>query len=366
MRSFGTIVSMCILTLLTASVSAQNDAAGGDDPGDIFAKPDSGDTAEETEADAPKKNSSGSSEMVMDAETIPQEDGSGQLVDADFLSLGGTAAWLDRNGLGAHAAVGGYTCAREYCNTILDVSILGSIAGTLGAFYKLNPNWSFFADLTFARLNTNFRDGGSDYNVADDNHGFVFSFLLGPSFHLPVKGWLDIYTNIGLGPVFLKETISGDEAHRWGGIDFQWGLGADLYFWSVGALKNFAIGPYMSFGFPIWIKTCDIQGGMENCKSPSELNDDTDGDLYFNEKPIFFQLGIEAKLHFSIGGKKDTPTSMEVTTKPASKEDNAKDGEEKEAAEKDGEDADADNADADADAGAEADADAGGDANWDM
>lgn len=320
MRSFCLIVISTLL--MTASVNswAQTDEKNkGTD--DLFGP--KGESSESTET-PDKKPAASSTEMVMDEENAGPLSGSDGKTDADFLSLGGTTAWLERNGFGAHLGLGGYTCSRVYCDTLLDVSILGSIAGTFGAYYRLNPNWSLFSDITISRLNTNYRSVRTD---TGDNHGVAFQLILGPAFHLPVKGWLDLYTTLGIGPIALRakvESNGGNFSHHWGGLDIEWGLGADFYFWSVGPLKNFSVGPYMKLGFPIWMKVCEVTD-VENCGKPSEM--DNQDSNYWDETPFVFQLGVEARLEFTVGGKDDTPKIAPMeddTTAPKAKEDSKK------------------------------------------
>ena len=346
MRSFGFALFMIFSSIVFVPFAY----AGDDDPGDIFATSSDEDNTSAT-TDEKKSGSSESSETIMDSETLlPRADASGRLIDANFISLGGTAAWLDRNGLGAHFGFGGYTCMREYCNTTLDVQFLGSISLILGAYYRLTPNWSFFADLTIAHLKTNLFNNDVDVS---DNRGVAVQFLFGPAFHLPVRGWLDLYTSLGIGPIALREKTSSDYKHRWGGFDIEWSLGANFYFWSVGVLKNFSVGPFIKFGFPIWPKVCVETAGEKYCDRPSNMDDQS---MYWKDTPFTFQMGLEARYDFSFTGKKATPVSAESTKMDAgdsrdkSKKDDAKkdkdddekkgDGEPGDAAEENGADAD--------------------------
>ncbi|MBN2526954.1 MAG: hypothetical protein JXR76_11225 [Deltaproteobacteria bacterium] len=243
--------------------------------------------------------SESSSEMVVDTEPTPKTDAEGRVIDADFISIGGTAAWLKRNGLGAHFGFGGYTCGREYCNTALDTSMLGSISLILGAYYKFNPNWSVFVDLTIAHLNTNFRD--NQYGDVGANRGVAVQFLFGPAFHLPVKGWLDLYTSLGFGPISLRVKTEGVDKvkHRWGGFDIEWTIGASVYIWSVGFLKDLSMGPFMKFGFPLWIRVCDEVDGVDvgGCQKPSDM--DNQDQMFWSEAPFTFQMGLEVRYEFS-------------------------------------------------------------------
>lgn len=349
MRSFCFVLLIIAMMTLTTASWAQSDeeSTGNDDPGDIFAKSDAAE--KKTEPDSKK---SGSSETVMDEETVNQQtDASGQLVNADFWSLGGTPAWLDRNGLGAHVALGGYTCGREYCNTTLDIAFFGSFAATFGAYYRLTPNWSFFGDITISHLNTNFRNVNQD---AGDNRGVAFQMIFGGSFHLPVKGWLDLYASLGIGPILLREKTDIDLQHNWGGFDIETALGADIYFWSVGFLKNFSVGPYMKIGFPIWAKVCEVTDVGDNCGKPSEMEDDSS--YFWTDSPLTFQMGFEARYDFSIGAMGKSPKAKEKPLAPPS------DNKAKDASKKEGDDNEK-KAQTDSD---ETDAEASGGANWDM
>jgi hypothetical protein len=136
-------------------------------------------------------------------------------------------------------------------------------------------------------------------DVTNDK-GFVFIFLLGAKFHLPVTGWLDPYLGLGIGPIILN--AKGDAAgsstrHSWRGFDIEMRTGANVYLWSVGALKNLSFGPYFKWDFAIWPKVCIKTSGDTVCSSPSEAASDT-GISAFNDKPFIFQVGAEAQYKF--------------------------------------------------------------------
>ncbi|MBN2714729.1 MAG: hypothetical protein JXX14_02675 [Deltaproteobacteria bacterium] len=357
MRSFGYALLLMNSIILVSSLAY----AADEDPGDIFddsSKDDGDSEAAENKSSATSDSNASSGETIMDAETLaPKTDASGRLIDADFISLGGTAAWLERNGLGAHLGFGGYTCMREYCNTTLDVSFVGSISIIPGIYYRLNPNWSLFADITFAHLKTNLRDTNT-YDV-NDNRGVAFQLLLGPAFHLPVRGWLDLYTSLGFGPIALREKTSSNYKHRWGGIDIEWTIGANFYFWSVGPLKNFSMGPFVKFGFPIWPKVCEVNDGQEACDRPSDMIDQS---LFWSDTPLTFQMGLEARYEFSFTGTEEKPVPAEAMqmddTDAKNKKDDAKsDGNKDKENGDDTKDTDDDSAGDDKDSKSDADAD---------
>ncbi len=310
------ISSVCSVLLLgliltyAVGVPAADDMSGGEEDSEgLFGTDNKGESGSGTTS---------SGETIMDSETLaPAPELNSEPLN--FLSIKGTNVWQERNGLGAHAGFGGYTCMREYCDTTLDVRMAGSLSLILGGYFRFNPNWSVFVDLTIAHLNTNFRDS-IYYNDVGDNKGIVVQFLFGPTFHLPLKGWLDIYTSLGIGPIALREKTSSGLKHRWGGFDFEWAIGADVYLWSVGVMKNFSFGPFMKFGFPVWAKVCE-EDDSDNCARPSDMENQEY--VFWSDTPFTFQMGLEARYDFTLFGnhpRKDplpmNATRMEAT--PAS------------------------------------------------
>jgi len=339
MRSLMTFVLVLSLTVLAGGVAAQDTEPAGDEPvagmdsfdDDEIPMKKSGAPAdgEEVAADGTAAPAEGpaaeGSETVMDAEVVEdkKEAESGRKVD--FIGLKATDVWFDRNGLGAVLGIGGLTCARDYCNSTLDAQIFGSIAGTVGAYYRLNPNISFFGDATFAYVNTNFNQVATGDTGSSKEGAFEFQFLLGAGFHLPVTGWLDLYATAGLGPILLRakaEAGGAEFTHHWGGIDIEMGLGADFYFWSVGFAKNLAIGPYMRLGFPIWPRVCAVAAGDGNeiCARPSNQPDRVD--YVWNKTPFIFHTGIEVRYDFGLEFGKTEPS--EKDDEPAAEEDKPK------------------------------------------
>lgn len=217
-----------------------------------------------------------------------------------FINVDAPQTWHARNGLGITAGFGGVTCGRDYCDSVLDVKIGGSITGTIGAYYRLIPNLVFFGDATFGYVNTNVGVIGST-DTSKDN-GFLFQFIAGGAFHVPMKGWFDPYIGLGIGPIILnsKAEAAGEEFKTsWRGFDIEMRVGANIFLWGVGPMKNFSFGPYLKFGFPIWAKVCQESFGDKTCNTPSDWASQ-DADTPWDEKPFMFQVGIEARYGFSL------------------------------------------------------------------
>lgn len=266
----------------------------------------------------PQQNGSNPSGMVVDTELVEDES---KKVENDIVGLNPSDIWYERNGVGLNLGLGGMSCTGDYCQTTLGTSIFGSFAGRVGIYYRKSPNLSFFGDATFAYLNTAWNQGATNGVASEKDGAFLFNFLLGLAVHLPVKGWMDNYASIGVGPIIMKakaDIQGGHEfTHHWKGIDFEIGLGSNFYFWSVGALKNLSIGPYMRMGFPIWPSLCSIEDvdAAETCKKPS---DHSDTKTYnWNKTPFTFQAGIELKYDFGWGGdspkQEESSNSMSMT-----------------------------------------------------
>ncbi|MBN2804319.1 MAG: hypothetical protein JXR91_14585 [Deltaproteobacteria bacterium] len=284
--------ALFLLIVFNSSVFAQDDMAGGDSIND-----------DEIPAQAPAVDESAT--PAKDAEIIKdKEDANIERQASGFLSVGGTGIWLKRNGLGATLSVGGLTCYRDYCDTTLDVKIFGSAAGTIGAYYKINPNLSVFGNSTFAYVNTNWSQLSTGSANTSKEGAFEWQFIVGAAFHLPVKGWLDLNASAGIGPILLRAKATATNGleyyHHWAGIDFELGLGADFYFWSVGFAKNLSIGPYMRMGFPIWLRVCAVANGNndEVCDLPSNQPDNTVQS--WKSTPMTFSTGFEVKYDFGI------------------------------------------------------------------
>ena len=96
--------------------------------------------------------------------------------------LDGGEAWRQRVGPGLYAGLGGVGCGEDhFCNDhdAWDSSLIGSLDGTVGFFWRIIPNVVVFIDLSTALLPASARGMDSD-------RGFLFRTVGGAEFHVPM------------------------------------------------------------------------------------------------------------------------------------------------------------------------------------
>ncbi len=240
-------------------------------------------------------------------------------------SLTGGPVWERRVGPGAELAIGGNSCTGDLCDHSLDTNLFGSFGGTFGFIYRLMPNLVVFGDIHTAYLNTD-ADWGS--NLRDDK-GFLFQFIVGAEFHVPITGWLDAYLGLGLGYALLRaKAFNASPNRNWEqvislrGVDIEMKVGADVYPFS--AVPNLSVGVLFRVGFTVWPTVCFQDDGHRECSSPKDpynpyasdydlWDENVSDDVTDTPFPIF--IGLGAKYIF---GKK-TGTEGESNVKADAK-----------------------------------------------
>jgi hypothetical protein len=226
----------------------------------------------------------------------------------------GGEAWEERTGFGMMIGFGGVDCTKDYCNKTWGTKFFGSFEGTVGAFYRLIPNLTFFLDFGLAHMNTDF----TEVEGADDGRGVLFHFVGGGAFHAPITGWMDAHLGFGLGFAWMKlkteieqaapaEPVEVSTTHK--GVDFEFRFGADIYLFS--AAPTFSVGPYVKLAIPYWVSVCydspsgDVFAEGKHCGKPDDIekdtynpNDPSSRSWNFDETPMLIHFGLAAKYVF--------------------------------------------------------------------
>lgn len=215
-------------------------------------------------------------------------------------TLMGADHWQERTGPGITLAFGGNDGTRRYAKEVLDTSLFGSAAATLGFNWRLMPILAVYLDGHVAYINT-------DYNnvrqaaIIEDDRGMLVQATVGAAFHLPVNGWFDLYAGFGMGFAMLRVTgmivESGlDYAATLKGVNFELKLGGDFYLFSKA--RTLALGPLFRMGFPVWPSLCiDQQGEDVNCAKPDQQARDFGLDDY-GEPPFLVFIGLSGRFGF--------------------------------------------------------------------
>jgi len=300
------------LTLLSQGARAQDDEIP-------VKKPDSGSSTKATSMDEVPADEAAEPVPVDDAAPAPAPavDASFKLDAGDapkssaekedtapkgkFVGVSAPDSWHQRSSLGINLGLGSAVCTRDYCNSVIDVNLFGSITGTLGVFYRLTPNVVFFVDAMIGHINTNM--GTVITQEPDKDNGTLFQPSGGAEFHLPVVGWFDPYVGLALGYSLLKikADIAGSEyVEKWHGFNIEPRLGFNMYLWSTGFAKNLSLGAFMKVGFPVWPKMCWTSNNVETCGNPKDLEAPGTLDKIWQDTPFTLQLGVEARYHFDL------------------------------------------------------------------
>ncbi|MCP4602918.1 MAG: hypothetical protein GY847_20785 [Proteobacteria bacterium] len=208
--------------------------------------------------------------------------------------LTGGPPWENRTGPGIMIAVGGNDCTDEHCDDMWDTSFFGSIAGTIGFFYRIIPNLVLLVDIHFGYVNTDMKiNEGRDKYSLDDDSGFLFQAVGGAEFHGPITGWLDAYVGLGIGFSLLntrgdKPNNSGEYHESLRGVNFELRTGVDIYPFS--RIPTFGTGPFFRLGLPYWAKGCIQDGNLESCNDPDDMS--------FNALPFLVHFGLAFKYGF--------------------------------------------------------------------
>lgn len=214
-------------------------------------------------------------------------------------TLDGGPVWQKRTGPGASLALGGTTCTGDFCDTTLDVNLFGSFAGTFGFFYRVIPNFVAFAEINTSYINTGMME-------MQEDKGFLFQFVVGGEFHLPVTGWLDPYLGFGFGYALLRAKAynpgQGEEEEEvvsYRGVDLEMKLGVDVFPFSQ--VPNLSLGVLFRMGFPVWTSAC-IRGDVTEkyCTDPEVLVNTmpVTGWDYVDQTPFLVFIGLTAKYVF--------------------------------------------------------------------
>lgn len=224
-------------------------------------------------------------------------------------SLTGGEAWEGRTGFGMMLGFGGVDCTKDFCDKTWGTKFFGSFEGTLGAYYRLIPNLSFFLDFSVAHMNTDF----TEVDDTDDGRGILFHFILGAAFHAPITGWMDAQLGFGIGYAHMKlltiyeqtapaEEVEVSTTHK--GVDFELRFAVDIYLFS--AAPTFAVGPYFKLGLPYWVSACydspsnEIFAQGDACGKPDDIEQETSTPRtwHFDETPFLIHFGLAAKYTF--------------------------------------------------------------------
>jgi hypothetical protein len=209
----------------------------------------------------------------------------------------GGEVWAKRTGPGITLALGGNTCTDDYCDSDIDVKLIGSFGSTLGFYYRLMPNLGLYADFHVGYVNTNY-NGGVD--VIKDDKGFIFQTTFGAAFHAPITGWLDAYVGLGLGYALLRFKANYDD--RWDmvlslrGFNTELKIGADVY--PISSAPTFGVGPIFRLGFTAWPKACVKQDDEDFVCRGTDEHDDLDGFDRLDNTPFLIFVGLQARYGF--------------------------------------------------------------------
>ncbi len=206
----------------------------------------------------------------------------------------GGEAWENRTGLGLTIGVGGNDCTNDHCTEFWDTRFFGSIGGFVGAFYRLIPNLSVFADFHMGYINT-------DTSWGEDDGGMLIQVIAGGEFHAPITGWLDAYLGLGLGFAHLRAHATLDDDSEaetsLNGFDIELRFGTDVYLFS--SAPTLGIGPYFRLGFPIWVTQClKGIGGLDECGEAGSYDDLDLSGLNKDDLPFLVHFGLAAKYGF--------------------------------------------------------------------
>jgi len=201
--------------------------------------------------------------------------------------LDGGEPWAQRVGPGLYAGLGGVGCGDDHFCHDHDAwhsSLIGSLDGTIGIFWRIIPNLVVFIDASTALLPASAR------GMADD-HGFLFRTVGGAEFHVPIMGWIEAYGGFGIGFAFLRfrgELGQLDQTVRDTllGVDFELRTGVTIYPFS--RAPGLGFGPYYRAGLVYWPTVCHDVDGDEHCSDP----DDQD------HLPFIHHVGLELRLNF--------------------------------------------------------------------
>ena len=203
----------------------------------------------------------------------------------------GGSAWEERVGPGLMLAIGGNDCTDDYCDDYHRTNFLGSIAGTVGFFYRIIPNVAVFVDLHTGYVNSHWPDINND-------HGFLFQTIGGGEFHVPITGWVDAYVGFGMGFAYLgfwgEHRRSDADIHRsLKGVDFELRTGSDFYPFS--RVPTRGVGPFFRLGMVYWASACleDDARNYDECDSPDDL-----GNVFDNDLPFLVLFGAAIKYGF--------------------------------------------------------------------
>jgi opacity protein-like surface antigen len=228
-------------------------------------------------------------------------------------SIQGGKPWRDRMGPGITFAVGGNDCTGNYCDDILDASLIGSIAGTLGAYWRFIPNLSAFIDVHAGYVNTDHRDvylmreatsGGNelDQRVIKDDFGLLVQATAGAQAHFPFTGWFEAYLGFGVGFAMLRSKSNlagvGDFIKTHKGINFELKIGTDFYLFS--RIPTFGLGPLFRMGFTVWPSLCiEYEGSTmsSSCGNPDAQASDSELPAYA-DTPFLIFLGLSGRYAF--------------------------------------------------------------------
>ncbi|MCK9523341.1 MAG: hypothetical protein M0R76_09920 [Proteobacteria bacterium] len=296
MRTFTTMMSLSALLFLASNTSAfvfdQDDPPEPTPVDELESAPASGAdaTAVRDEEDSTKT-------------TAKKKEEADHIEGGEFVGVNAPRTWHLRNGFGVSVGLGSLFCYRDYCNSVIDVNMFGSITGTLGGFYRLNPNLVFTLDFMTGYMNTNLGAIPIDTPPpAKKDHAMLMQPSVGAEFHLPVLGWFDPYIGLSLGYSFMRLKATAPDVvykEKWHGVNIEPRLGANMFFWSTGFARNLALGAYMKMGFPVWPKLCriDESAGTKDCDRPSNSRSSA-GNADWASTPFTLQMSLEARYYF--------------------------------------------------------------------
>jgi len=202
--------------------------------------------------------------------------------------LTGGPPWENRVGPGIMLAIGGNDCTDDFCDDVWDTSFFGSIAGTVGFFYRIIPNVVVLVEIHTGYIKT-------DAGWVDNDKGFLFEVTPAAEFHGPITGWLDTFIGLGVGFAYLgfwgEDFVDTNMHHSLRGLNFEVRTGVDVYPFSK--VPNLGGGVLFRLGLSYWPKMCVEVRDADECDEPDDLSVDHNDDL-----PFLVHLGLTVKYGF--------------------------------------------------------------------
>ncbi len=190
-------------------------------------------------------------------------------------------------------AIGGNDCTDDYCDDFWDTSFFGSIAGTVGFYYRIFPNLVVLAEIHTGYINT-------DRESMDNDAGFLFEVTPAVEFHGPITGWLEAFVGFGVGFSYLGfwgdiDGTNVDVHHSLNGLNFEFRTGIDFYPFSKA--PTLGGGVLFRLGLPYWAQACVESEDDKECDDPDDM-DDYPGVDYMDDLPFLVHLGLTVKYGF--------------------------------------------------------------------